>query len=155
MRKGAVPAALAAVAVAVVLLGGGPLHAFADALRRGLDASPAWAAAGVAFEAVSLAGYVALLSLVAGRATPRIGPRESAQITLAGAAATRLLPTAGVGGAALAVWVFRRAGLRAAAAARTLLELHGGALLPCSWPRSPSRGPCSRWGWPATTARWR
>ena len=122
VRKGAVPAALAAVAVAVVLLGGGPLHAFADALRRGLDASPAWAAAGVAFEAVSLGGYVALLSLVAGRATPRIGPRESAQITLAGAAATRLLPTAGVGGAALAVWVFRRAGLRAAAAARTLLS---------------------------------
>jgi uncharacterized membrane protein YbhN (UPF0104 family) len=122
VRKGAVPAALAAVAVAVALLGGGALHAFADALRRGLDASPAWAAAGVAFEAVSLAGYMALLSLVAGRATPRIGPRESAQITLAGAAATRLLPTAGIGGAALAVWVFRRAGLRAAAAARTLLS---------------------------------
>jgi uncharacterized membrane protein YbhN (UPF0104 family) len=122
VRKGAVPAVLAAVAAAVLLLGGGPLHAFADALRRGLDASPAWAAAGIVFEAVSLAGYVALLSLVAGRATPRIGTRESAQIALAGAAATRLLPTAGLGGAALAVWVFKRAGLRAGAAARTLLS---------------------------------
>jgi uncharacterized membrane protein YbhN (UPF0104 family) len=47
--------------------------------------------------------------------------RESAQITLAGAAATRLLPTAGVGGAALALWALRRAGLSSQAAVRTLL----------------------------------
>jgi uncharacterized membrane protein YbhN (UPF0104 family) len=46
---------------------------------------------------------------------------ESAQITLAGAAATRLLPTAGAGGAALTLWSLRRAGLRTAVAARTLL----------------------------------
>jgi uncharacterized membrane protein YbhN (UPF0104 family) len=67
------------------------------------------------------AGYVVLLSLVAGRATPRVGRRESAQITLVGAAATRLLPTAGAGGVALTVWALRRAGLRPLAAARTLL----------------------------------
>jgi uncharacterized membrane protein YbhN (UPF0104 family) len=109
------------VAVGVVFVAGGPIHAFTDALRRGLGASPAWAGIGVVFEAVSLAGYVALLSLVAGRSTSRIGTRESAQITLAGAAATRLLPTAGAGGAALAVWALRRAGLRPLAAARTLL----------------------------------
>jgi uncharacterized membrane protein YbhN (UPF0104 family) len=47
--------------------------------------------------------------------------RESAQITLTGAAATRLLPTAGVGGAAVTVWALRRAGLGAQAAARTLV----------------------------------
>ncbi len=121
VRRGAVPAALLVVGVGIVMLSGGPLHAFAAALRRGLDASPTWAAAGVGFEALSLTGYVVLLSLVAGRATPRIGPRESAQITLAGAAATRLLPTAGAGGAALAVWALRRAGLKPLAAARTLL----------------------------------
>src|SRR5204863_162923 len=46
---------------------------------------------------------------------------ESAQITLAGAAATRLLPTAGAGGAAMTLWTMRRAGLRAGAATRTLL----------------------------------
>ncbi len=120
-RRAALPALLAAVAVALVLVAGGRIDAFAQALRRGLDANPVWAVAGVVFECVSLAGYVALLSLVAGRATPRVRARESAQVTLAGAAATRLLPTAGVGGAALAVWSLRRAGLRPLVAARTLL----------------------------------
>jgi uncharacterized membrane protein YbhN (UPF0104 family) len=97
------------------------VHVFADALRRGLNVSPVWVVVGIAFECASLAGYVALLGLVAGRATERIGIRESAQITFAGAAATRLLPTAGAGGAALALYALRRAGLRPAAAARTLL----------------------------------
>jgi uncharacterized membrane protein YbhN (UPF0104 family) len=73
------------------------------------------------FECLSILGYIGLLSLVAGEAAPRIGKRESAQITLAGAAATRLLPTAGAGGAALALWALRRAGLSARAAGRTLL----------------------------------
>ncbi|HEY2258225.1 MAG TPA: lysylphosphatidylglycerol synthase transmembrane domain-containing protein [Solirubrobacteraceae bacterium] len=121
-RRAVVPAVVAAVAVGVLVLGGGPIHAITDALRRGLDASPAWAVLGIAFECASLAGYVALMSLVAGRATSRIGMRESAQITLTGAAATRLLPTAGAGGIALAVWALRRAGLRPASAARTLLS---------------------------------
>jgi len=120
-RRAALPALLAVAAVALVLLAGGRIEALAEALRRGLDANPAWAGAGVVFECISLAGYVALLSLVAGRATPRLGARESAQVTLAGAAATRLLPTAGAGGAALAAWSLRRAGLRPLAAARTLL----------------------------------
>ena len=120
-RRAAIPALLAAAAAALVLVAGGRIEGFAEALRRGLDAKPAWGVAGVVFECASLAGYVALLSLVAGRVSPRIGARESAQITLAGAAATRLLPTAGAGGAALAVWSLRRAGLRPLAAARTLL----------------------------------
>src|SRR5205814_382444 len=80
-----------------------------------------WTGAGAVFEVISLAGYVMLLSLVAGAATPRVGRRESAQITLVGAAATRLLPTAGAGGAATTLWSLRRAGLRAGEAARTLL----------------------------------
>jgi uncharacterized membrane protein YbhN (UPF0104 family) len=42
-------------------------------------------------------------------------------VTLGGAAATRLLPTGGVGGAALTIWAFRRAGLGARGATRTLL----------------------------------
>jgi uncharacterized membrane protein YbhN (UPF0104 family) len=45
----------------------------------------------------------------------------SAQVTLAGAAATRLLPTAGAGGAALTLWTLRRAGLQPRAAARALV----------------------------------
>ncbi len=120
-RRAAPPVLLAAAVVAMVVLAGGRIHPFADALARGLGVNPAWAAAGVVFECLSLAGYVGLLSLVAARATPRIGTRESAQITLAGAAATRLLPTAGAGGAALTVWALRRAGLAPLGAARTLL----------------------------------
>ena len=120
-RRLVVPALLAAAAVVGVLLLGGRIHVFADALRRGLSVSPVWVIVGVAFECISLAGYVALLALVAGRATGRVGTRESAQITFAGAAATRLLPTAGAGGAALALYALRRAGLKPAAAARTLL----------------------------------
>jgi uncharacterized membrane protein YbhN (UPF0104 family) len=120
-RKLALPALLALAAAVGVLLGAGRVHVFADTLQRALGVKPGWVVAGIAFEFVSLAGYVLLLSLVAGRATPRIGPRESAQITLAGAAATRLLPTAGAGGAALALWTLRRAGLRSLSAARTLL----------------------------------
>lgn len=120
-RRLALPAALVAAAVIGVLLGAGQVHVVADALRRLEAIKPGWVIAGVTFEAISLFGYVLLLSLVAGRVTARIRMRESAQITLAGAAATRLLPTAGAGGAALALWALRRTGLRSIAAARTLL----------------------------------
>jgi uncharacterized membrane protein YbhN (UPF0104 family) len=120
-RRAALPALLAVAAVAAVLLAQSHVHVLADGIRRVLGVNPGWAAVAVVFECASLAGYVALLSLVAGRATPRVGVRESAQITFAGAAATRLLPTAGAGGIALALWALRQAGLRSRAAARTLL----------------------------------
>ena len=120
-RRAAVPAALALAAVGALLLAQSRVHAVSDAIKRGLNVSPGWAAVAVVFECVSLAGYVGLLSLVAGRAASRVGVRESAQITLAGAAATRLLPTAGAGGLALAFWALRQAGLRMQAATRTLL----------------------------------
>jgi uncharacterized membrane protein YbhN (UPF0104 family) len=120
-RRAAVPAALAAVATAAIVIAGGPLQAFADALGRALDADPRWVAAGAAFELISFVGYVALLWLVGSRATPRLGFRASGYVTLGGAAATRLLPTGGVGGAALTIWAFRRAGLGARGATRTLL----------------------------------
>jgi uncharacterized membrane protein YbhN (UPF0104 family) len=120
-RRCALPALLVVAAAGGVLLGAGRFGVFADTLKRALGVKPAWVAIGLVFECVSLLGYIALLSLVAGRATPRVRARESAQITLAGAAATRLLPTAGAGGAALALWTLRRAGLKSLAAARTLL----------------------------------
>jgi uncharacterized membrane protein YbhN (UPF0104 family) len=120
-RRALPPAVLLAGVAVVVVLVGGSTHAFAATLRRVLDLSPVWVAFGVGFECVSIAGYIALLAFVAGRATSRIGVRESAQITLTGAAATRLLPTAGAGGAAVTVWALRRAGLGAQAAARTLV----------------------------------
>ena len=120
-RRAALPAAVAAVAAGALIVAGGPLETFAHALRRAVDADPRWVAAAAGFELLSFAGYVALLWLVAGRATSRMGIRESVEVTLGGAAATRLLPTAGVGGAALTLWALRRTGMGARAAGRTLL----------------------------------
>jgi uncharacterized membrane protein YbhN (UPF0104 family) len=120
-RRAAAPAALAAVAAAALVIAGGPLRAFAHALGRAVDADPRWVVAGAVFELLSFGGYVGLLWLVGARASQRLDLRASAQVTLGGAAATRLLPTGGVGGAALTVWAFRRAGLGARGATRTLL----------------------------------
>ncbi len=120
-RRAALPAALAVVATVALVVAGGPLQTFADALGRALDADPLWVGAAVAFELLSFVGYVALLWLVGRRTTRRLGLRESAEVTLGGAAATRLLPTGGVGGAALTIWAFRRAGLSMRDATRMLL----------------------------------
>lgn len=122
LARRAVPSAALAAAVAVALLvAGGPMRTFAAALERALGADPVWVVAAVPFELLSFAGYVALLWLVGGRVTARLGLRESAQVTLGGAAATRLLPAGGAGGVALTVWALRRAGLDGRTAARTLL----------------------------------
>jgi uncharacterized membrane protein YbhN (UPF0104 family) len=50
-----------------------------------------------------------------------MGLRASAQVTMAGAAVTRLLPTGGAGGVALTLWALRRTGLESREATRTLL----------------------------------
>jgi putative heme transporter len=120
-RRAAVPAAVLAAGATALVLAGGPVHTFAHAVRRAVDADPRWVAAAAVFELLSFAGYFALLWFVAGRATQRMGLRESVEVTLGGAAATRLLPTAGVGGAALTLWSLRRTGLSPRRAARTLL----------------------------------
>jgi putative heme transporter len=120
-RRAAVPAAVAAAAAAALVVAGGPLHAFAHALRRAVDADPRWVIGGAIFELLSFAGYVALFWMVGSRASKRLGLSESTQVTLGGAAATRLLPTAGVGGAAVTLWSLRRSGMGAREATRTLL----------------------------------
>lgn len=120
-RRAAPPVLIGVVAIAVIVFAGGPVNALGDVLRRTLAVSPAWAVIAIGFEGLSILAYISLLSLVAGCASARIGARESAQITLAGTAATRLLPTAGAGGAALMLLTLRRSGLSAHAAARTLL----------------------------------
>jgi putative heme transporter len=121
-RRAAIPAALAAVIAAVVIAAGGPLQAFADAIQRAFDADPRWVVIAAVSELLSFGGYVALLWLVGGRATERLGLRESTQVTLGGAAATRLLPTAGVGGAALTLWALRRTAMGSRRAAQTLMN---------------------------------
>jgi uncharacterized membrane protein YbhN (UPF0104 family) len=111
---------LAAV-VAVTALLGSPLDTVSAALERMAAADPLLVALGLAAEAASFAGYVALTSLVVGRAAPRIGVAVSAQITLAGAAVNRMLPTAGLGGIGLTLWALRRAGRSSGEAASALL----------------------------------
>ena len=132
-RRAALPLALAAAAAAVLLLAGGPLQVMSDALSRALSADPAWIAVGAAAELLSFGGYIALFWLVGREATPRLGLRAGAEITLGGAAATRLLPTAGVGGAALTMWAIARTGIGPKRAGRTLLTflslLYGAFLL--------------------------
>jgi uncharacterized membrane protein YbhN (UPF0104 family) len=120
-RRAAVPVAAAAAVVAALLVLGGPLHTFTDAVQRALAADPVWVGAAASFELLSFAGYIALLWLVGSRVSKRIGLRESAEITLGGAAATRLLPTAGAGGAAMTLWALRRSGMATRHAAGTLL----------------------------------
>src|SRR4051812_21501625 len=121
VRRAAPAVAVLAAAITAVVVGGGPMHAFAHALNRALAADPRWVVAGAAFEIVSFAGYVLLLWAVAGRATRRIDARRAMEVTLGGAAATRLLPTAGAGGAALTLWALRQTGIGTREAARTLL----------------------------------
>ena len=66
----------------------------ADALQRARSTpTRAGSLAAVGFEMISFSGYIALLWMVGERATPRMDLRASAQVTLAGAAVTRLLPT--------------------------------------------------------------
>src|SRR4051794_3379709 len=110
VRRVRVPVAVAAVVVIAAVVLGGPAQTFLHAIERALSADPAWVLAAAAFEALSFVGYVSLLSLVAGRDNPRFGLAQSYRTTLAGAAATRLLPTAGAGGAALTAWVLKRSG---------------------------------------------
>src|ERR671916_2223031 len=120
-RRAALPLALAAAVTAVVLLAGGPLDVFADALSRALSAEPAWVAVAAVAELLSFGGYIALFWLVGHRATPRLGLRASAEVTFGGAAATRLLPTAGAGGAAMTLWAIARTGLGARRGGHVLL----------------------------------
>jgi uncharacterized membrane protein YbhN (UPF0104 family) len=120
-RRAVVPIAVVGIGATAVAAAGGPLHAFASALERAFNADPRWVVAAAGFELLSFVGYIVLLWLVGGRATPRLGLSVSAQVTFGGAAATRLLPTGGIGGVALTIWALRRAGLGGRDATRTLL----------------------------------
>jgi uncharacterized membrane protein YbhN (UPF0104 family) len=120
-RRAALPLALAAAAAAVLLLAGGPLGVFADALGRAVSADPRWIAFAAVVELLSFGGYIALFWLVGREATPRLDVRASTEITLGGAPATRLLPTAGAGGAALTLWAINKSGLGPKRSGRVLL----------------------------------
>ncbi|HXB14316.1 MAG TPA: lysylphosphatidylglycerol synthase domain-containing protein [Solirubrobacteraceae bacterium] len=115
------PLAWLAAAGALLLLLARNGGAFLHALERALHGGWQLVALGAPLEAASLAGYVALQHRVIGRADRRIRPRDSYDIALAGTAATRLLPTAGLGGAGVTVWALKARGLRAGQIAEHLL----------------------------------
>jgi uncharacterized membrane protein YbhN (UPF0104 family) len=121
-RQIVVAAGLLVAAAVVALAAPQVVNKCGDALVRAVHADPAFVAGGIAFELLSFAGYIVLFWHVAGRSSSRVGLRASAEISLAGTAATRLLPTAGVGGAALTFWSLRRAGQDNQGATRTLLS---------------------------------
>ena len=112
---------LTAIAAGALVLTTGPGAELTSAFDKAASADWRWAALGIAFEALAFAGYATLFWHVAGRAAPGLGLRGSTEISLAGAAATRLLPTAGLGGIALTLWALARRGLAPAHAVRTLL----------------------------------
>jgi uncharacterized membrane protein YbhN (UPF0104 family) len=123
-----------ALALVIVLRG----HQFVHAIDSPLRANWKLVAAGSFLEAASIAGYVVLLHHVVARAHPRLRLKDSYRITLAGTAATRLLPTAGLGGAAVTIWALRARGVRPTDLTERflafLLLLYGvylGALLVC------------------------
>jgi hypothetical protein len=85
-------------------------------LRRLRSGRIGWLAVGVGLEAFSMFGDIVMFrGVFAARGTP-IGWRRTADIRMAGAAATKLL-AAGTGGIALTVWTLRGGGVSAASVA--------------------------------------
>jgi putative heme transporter len=82
-----------------------------------------WRVLGTALEGLSIGAYVVVFRAVFTSGSARIGWRASAQITLAGDAATKLFAAAGAGGVALAVWALRASGLRSETVARGMVCL--------------------------------
>lgn len=72
---------------------------------------PYWLLLALVFAILSYAGYGALFRGVFVRAGSRVGWRESYEITLAGAMATRLFAAGGAGGIALTAWALRKSGM--------------------------------------------
>ena len=79
------------------------------------DGHVGWLTFALALEALSFLGHMILfraVSIDAGGGS-KIGMRASAEITLAGHAATRLFASAGAGGIALTAWALKRSGMEA------------------------------------------
>src|SRR4051794_281373 len=93
-RRAALPAVLTIAAVTAVVLLQSHVHVLADSIRRVLDLNLGWALAAIVLECLSLAGYVALLWLVAGGGGPPRGGGAGGAITPPGGGAPPPLPPA-------------------------------------------------------------
>jgi uncharacterized membrane protein YbhN (UPF0104 family) len=112
--------ALAALGVFAVLLGTHGAE-FVRALNRALHANWHLVVLAAVLEAASIAGYVVLLHRVVSRSSSHLRLKDSYDIALGGSAATRLVPTAGLGGVAVTVWALRARGVRASELTERLL----------------------------------
>ena len=113
LAAGAVALAASAVFVLPAL---GDLPA---TLRRLTHGETRWLALALGLEAISFLGHIILFRAVGQDGRGRVGLRASAEITLAGHAASRLFASGGAGGVALTAWALRRSGMeRADVAAR-------------------------------------
>jgi uncharacterized membrane protein YbhN (UPF0104 family) len=74
--------------------------------ERITDATPAWIAAGIAFELLSCAGYVVLFELVF-----RMERRFSRRLSLSELGVNSVVSVSGIGGIALGAWVLRTKGV--------------------------------------------
>ncbi len=86
------------------------LAGFGKSLHRLKYGNKLWLAVGAGLEFCSLLGYATLFKTIFSDDNVNIGWRTSAQITMAGTVATKLLGAGGAGGIALTVWALRAAG---------------------------------------------
>jgi uncharacterized protein (TIRG00374 family) len=114
-RRGRLPlgwAILLAVAAAALLYVGLPrLAGLGDAWRRISSGDPLLLAAAALLECAAYAAYVWTFHRLFSGSGSRIGWKESYEISLAGAAASRVFATAGAGGVALTAWALDRSGM--------------------------------------------
>jgi uncharacterized membrane protein YbhN (UPF0104 family) len=82
-----------------------------DTWQRLVHGETRWLLLALALESVSFLGHIILFRAVGSDARGRVGLRESAEITLAGHAASRLFASGGAGGVALSAWALRRSGM--------------------------------------------
>jgi uncharacterized membrane protein YbhN (UPF0104 family) len=112
---------LAAGGLSVLVLAVAPqVTGLGDTLSRVGRGDKAWLGLGIALEALSLAGYVAVFETVFSAHGTRIGWRASYQITMAGFVASKLFAAAGAGGVVLMAWALRAAGLDGRTVARRI-----------------------------------
>ena len=82
---------------------------------------PVWLVIALAFEIAAFLGYGVLFRTVCVRGQPRVGWRETYQITMSGLAATRLFAAGGAGGIVLTAWALRRSGMERRLVAHRML----------------------------------
>jgi uncharacterized protein (TIRG00374 family) len=114
-RRGRLPLGwaivLMAAAAAGLYLGLPRLAGLHDAWRRLSSGNPLLLGAAALLECASYAAYVCTFHRLFSDVGSRIGWKESYDISLAGAAASRVFAAAGAGGVALTAWALDRSGM--------------------------------------------